>query len=163
MNALHHLAFAAVVVVVSACSGETAKDATAAVVGKGIEVSKGAVNGIAAGVEQGRKNAESADGAHIVSTDAELKSTGGARVGEVVADGEGARIDILIENTADKPLRATRLDVIVLDTDGVVATSTVASTELTVPAKAKARLAVTTTLKPEKVGTVRLYGQDLAR
>jgi hypothetical protein len=97
------------------------------------QLATSSVNGIAAGVEQGRKNAESADGAHIVTNDAELKLTGGARVGEVVADGEGARIDILIENTADKPLRATKLDVIVLDKDGVVATSTLASSELTVP------------------------------
>lgn len=164
MKSLHSLSFAAALVVVAAgCSGETAKDATAAVVGKGIEVSKGAVTGIAAGVEQGRKNAESADGAHIVSSDAELKLSGGAKLGEVVADGEGARVDILVENTADKPLRATKLDVIVLDKDGVVAASTLTSMELTVPAKAKAKLSVTTTLKPEKVGTVRLYGQDLAR
>lgn len=146
-----------------ACTGENAKDATAAVVGKGIEVSKGAVTGLAAGVEQGRKNAESADGAWIVSNDAELKAGGGAKLGEVVADGEGAHIDILIENNGDKPMRATKLDVIVLDKDGVVAAATVPHQELTVPAKAKAKLTVTTPLKPEKVGVVRLYGSDLPR
>ena len=112
---------AALAVVVSAalslvaCTGETAKDATAAVVGKGIEVGKGTVTGIAAGVEQGRKNAESADGALVVSTDAELKTHGGAKVGAVEADGAGSRVDILVENTTDKPLRATKPEDIVLD------------------------------------------------
>jgi ABC-type sugar transport system substrate-binding protein len=88
---------------------------------------------------------------------------GGAKLGEVVADGEGAHIDVLIENSGDKPMRATKLDVIVLDKDGVVAAASIPQQELTVPAKAKAKLTVTTPLKPEKVGVVRLYGSDLAR
>lgn len=154
-------AFALVAVV--GCTGENAKDATAAVVGKGIEVGKGTVTGIAAGVEQGRKNAESADGALVVSTDAELKAHGGARIGGVEADGAGSRVDILVENTSEKPLRATHLEVIVLDKDGVVTPSTLSTFELTVPAKAKAKVSATTSLAPDKVGNVRLYGADLAR
>lgn len=146
-----------------ACTGETAKDATAAVVGKGIEVGKGAVTGIAAGVEEGRKNAASADGAAIVASAAELSAKGGAKLGAIETDAAGARIDILIENTTDAPLRATKLDVIVLDRDGVVTPTTASAAELTVPAKAKAKLTLTTALPPEKVGTVRLYGVDVAR
>ncbi len=157
------LAASAFAVLALSCTGENAKDATAAVVGKGIEVGKGTVTGIAAGVEQGRKNAESADGALVVSTDAELKTHGGAKIGAVEADGAGSRVDILVENTSDKPLRATKLEVIVLDKDGVVTPSTLSAFELTVPAKAKAKVSATTSLAPEKVGNVRLYGADLAR
>ncbi len=145
------------------CSGETAKDATAAVVGKGIEVSKGTVTGLVAGVEQGRKNAESADGAQVINSSAELASLGAARVSSITDAGEGAKIDILVENTTDKPLRATKLEVIVLDKDGVLTPSTSSTFEVTVPPKAKAKIEVTTSLKADKVGTVRLYGQDLPR
>lgn len=153
----------ALVVTALGCTGENAKDATAAVVGKGIEVGKGTVTGIAAGVEEGRKHAESADGAVVVSTDAELKASGSAKIGGVVADGEGSKIDILVENTSDKPMRATKLEVIVLDKDGVVTPSQLSTFELTVPPKAKAKVSATTSLKPEAVGNVRLYGVDLAR
>ncbi len=45
-----------------------AKDASAAMVGKGIEVGKGTVTGIASGIAESRKNAESADGAVVVAT-----------------------------------------------------------------------------------------------
>jgi hypothetical protein len=147
-----------------ACSGELAKDATAAVVGKGIEVSKGAVTGIASGIEQGRKQGESADGALIVSTSAELSAHGGAKLGTVEASGEGSAITILIENTTDKPMRLTRAEVIVLDKEGVVAESHLANQQdLTVPPRAKAKLVATAALAADKVGVVRLNGQDLDR
>ena len=146
-----------------ACTGENAKDATAAVVGKGIEVSKGTVTGLVAGVEQGRKNAESADGAQVINSSAELAKVGNAKVSSVTDAGEGAKIDILVENTTDKPLRATKLEVIVLDKDGVVTPATSSAMEITVPPRAKAKVEVTTGLKADKVGTVRLYGQDLPR
>jgi hypothetical protein len=145
------------------CTGENAKDATAAVVGKGIEVSKGTVTGLVEGVEQGRKNAESADGAQVINSHDELTKVGSAKVSAVTDAGEGAKIDILVENSTDKPLRATKLEVIVLDKDGVVTPSTSSAMEITVPPKAKAKVEVTTGLKADKVGTVRLYGADLPR
>ena len=145
------------------CTGENAKDATAAVVGKGIEVGKGTVTGLAAGVEEGRKKAESADGAQIIDSSAELQKLGGARVSNVADVGAGAKIDILVENTTDKPLRASRLDIIVLDKDGVLTPSSPSATELTIPARAKAKVEVMTGIKADKVGTVRLYGTDLPR
>lgn len=147
-----------------ACSGEVAKDATAAVVGKGIEVSKGAVTGIASGIEQGRKQGESADGALIVSTSAELAAHGGAKLGTVEASGDGSAITILVENTTDKPMRLTKVEVIVLDKDGVLAESSLANQQdLTVPPRAKAKLVATSPLAADKVGIVRLNGQDLAK
>jgi len=146
------------------CSGEVAKDATAAVVGKGIEVSKGAVTGIASGIEQGRKQGESADGALIISTAAELAAHGGARVGSIEASGEGSAVTILVENTTDKPMRVAKLEVIVLDKDGVLSESHVNNQhELTVPPRAKAKLVATSPLAADKVGVVRLNGQDLAK
>ncbi|MDP2343740.1 MAG: FxLYD domain-containing protein [Deltaproteobacteria bacterium] len=145
------------------CTGENAKDATAAVVGKGIEMGKGTVTGLAAGVDQGRKNAESADGAHLISSSEELAKIGNAKVSSVTDVGEGAKIDILVENTTDKPLRATKLEIIVLDKDGVLTPSTTNHVEVTVPPHAKAKVEVNTGLKADKVGTVRLYGQDLPR
>jgi len=151
------------VFVVVGCTGENAKDATAAVIGKGIEVSKGTVTGIAEGIAEGRKHGESKDGALIVSNADELALHGGARVGEVVAADGKTTIPVLIENTAEQPLRATQIAVIVLDKDGVVVPVDVANGELTVPPRAKARLEVTTAVAPDRVGVVRLYGKDLPR
>ncbi len=146
----------------AACTGENAKDATAAVVGKGIEVSKGTVTGIAAGIEQGRKQGESADGA--LSSHEELMANGGATLGAIEAAGEGSSVSILVENKSDKPMRATKLSVIVLDKDGVVSENHPGFIpELTVPPHAKAKLTVSNALAPDKVGTVRLYNQDVPR
>lgn len=147
----------------ASCTGENAKDATAAVIGKGIEVGKGTVTGIAAGVDEGRKHADSADGAVVISNLAELEKAGGAKIGGVTAHNGGSQIALLIENTTDKPMRASGLNVVVLDSDGVVTNVTPDMATLTVPPRAKAKLEVTTPLAPEKVGTVRLYGKDLPR
>lgn len=146
-----------------ACSGENAKQATAAVVGKGIEVSKGTVTGIAAGIEEGRKQGESADGAVIISSAEELATHGGTSMGDVTADGEGSTIAILVSNTGDKPLRLTRMDPLVLDSDSVVVTSRTDHAELTVPPKAKAKLIIHASVAADKVGTVRLFGVDVPR
>ena len=145
------------------CNGENAKSATAAVVGKGIEVSKGTVTGIAAGIEEGRKQGESADGALIVSNGDELKANGGVSFGDVAANGEESDITLLVENTSDKPMRLTKLAVVVLDTDGIAIDNRPAHVEMTVPAKAKARLLIHAKVASEKVGTVRLYGVDVPR
>ncbi len=145
------------------CSGELAKDATAAVVGKGIEVSKSTVSGIAQGIAEGRKHGASADGALVVSTAEELAVYGGARVGDITAADGATTIAVLIENTAEQPLRASRLEVIVLDKDGVVAPTRAAEHEVTVPPRSKVRLEITTALAADRVGTVRLYGKDLVR
>ena len=160
---LRLLASSLVFVSLVGCTGENAKDATAAVIGKGIEVSKGTVTGIAEGVAEGRKHGESKDGALIVSSADELALHGRARLGEVTATAGKTTIPILVENTADQPLRATSIVVIVLDKDGVVIPVDVADGELTVPPRAKARLEVTTAVAPGRVGVVRLYGKDLAR
>ncbi len=145
------------------CTGENAKDATAAVVGKGIEVGKGTFTGIAAGVDKGRKQADSADGAVVISNTAELEKSGAARVAGVTGAAGSSVIAVIVENNTEKPMRATGLDVIVLDSDGVVTAAQQSATELTIPPKAKAKLEVTTSLAPEKVGTVRLYGKDLPK
>jgi hypothetical protein len=148
----------------SGCSGEVAKDATAAVVGKSIEVGKSTVTGIASGIQEGRKNAASADGALIVSTADELKAHGGGLLGGITAAGDGADVAVLIENKGDQPMRVTGLDVLVLDTDGVVLRpSTPPEREVTVPPHAKARVVVAVPVSPHKVGVVRLFGVDVAR
>ncbi len=152
-----------VVAGVVACNGENAKDATAAVVGKGIEMGKGTVTGIAEGIAEGRRQGASADGAVVVANADELALHGGARVGEVVTKEGSTTISILVENTGGKPLRATQIAVIVLDKEGVVIPINVVSDELTVPPNAKSRLEVTTSLTADRVGTVRLYGKDLPR
>jgi hypothetical protein len=154
---------AAAILQLVACSGETTKDVTGAVVGKAIEVGKGTATGIAEGVEQGRKNAESADGAVIISNADELAKVGGVTLGEVAPAGEQAKVAILVENKGDKPARVTNIAVIALDTDGVVIPTTPSSSEVTVPPHAKSRYEFTAAAKAEKVKTVRFYGKDVPR
>jgi hypothetical protein len=157
------LFFVAVTVAIAACSGETAKDATSAVVGKAIEVGKGTATGIATGVEEGRKHADSADGAVVVSNAEELWQHGGASVGEVTPNGEHATVGVLFDNSGEKPMRVTKIDVIVLDNNGVMVPTSGGAGELTVPAKAKARYTFSAAAKPEQVKTVRVYGKDLTK
>jgi hypothetical protein len=157
-----HISRATVKVAAGACTGENAKDATAAVVGKAIEVGKGTATGIASGVEEGRKSAESVDGAVVVSNADELGKNGGAKVGEVTASGAGSRVTVLFENTGEKPMRVTHIDVLALDKDGVVIPTTIIEgTEVTVPAKAKAKYQFAANGAPDQVKTVRIYGKDI--
>lgn len=146
------------------CTGETAKDATSAVVGKAIEVGKGTATGIASGVEAGRKNAESADGAIVVSNAEELAQHGGAALGEVTAAGDAAAtVAVLFENKGDQPMRVTKIDVLALDGGGVVIPVQAGAAELTVPAHAKAKYTFTVSGASDSVKTVRVYGKDIAK
>lgn len=145
------------------CTGENAKDATSAVVGKAIEMGKGTATGIASGVEEGRKSAESADGAIVVSSASELATHGGATLGEITGAGDAATVAVLFENKGDKPMRVTKIDVLALDGSGVVIPTQSGGTEVTVPAHAKAKYTFTASGAADSVKTVRVYGKDIAK
>ncbi|XXF78992.1 hypothetical protein P2318_04355 [Myxococcaceae bacterium GXIMD 01537] len=93
------------VVLISACKGETAKDVTASVVGKAVEVTKGAGSGVVAGIEQGRKGAESADGSRTLSTPDEVFASAELQVIEVKpAQPKGVEVVVAVTNKSPNPL-----------------------------------------------------------
>ena len=57
------LAALAIVMLISACSGDNAEKAAAGAVSKAVELAKGAATGVGKGVDEGRKASTSADGA----------------------------------------------------------------------------------------------------
>lgn len=156
----------AVLVVASACSGETAKDATGAVVGKTVELAKGATSGVVEGMREGRKDAPSVDGAVVVSTWEELATHGEVSVfAKSAVDGNpgAANVEIAIENKGDKPLRLSNVDVLGVDADGFVLKPVSGSlSSQTVPAKAKVKEAIRFDVAPAKVTKVRVWSKDLA-
>ena len=165
-----------VAVVLSGCSGEQAKKTTADAAKKTVEVTKGAITGIDEGIEQGRKAAESADGAIILSTKEEFAKALTVEVLTVrkalvsplsVGTGweDGATENVAgFANDGEKPVRVTEFDskgtVILLDTEGYVVKAGVIPREFTVPEKAKYKVTFRFPCKPEAAGKLRIHGVD---
>jgi hypothetical protein len=93
------------VFLVAACKGETAKDVTATVVGKAVEVTKGAGTGVVTGIEEGRKGAESTDGARSLSKPDEVFASTEFKVIEVKpASPKGVEVVLAVTNKAPQPI-----------------------------------------------------------
>ncbi|MCY1080468.1 hypothetical protein [Archangium lansingense] len=90
---------------VSACKGETAKEVTAAVVGKAVEVTKGAGTGVVTGIEEGRKGTESTDGSRTLSKPDEVFASTELQVIEVKpASPKGVEVVLAVTNKATQPI-----------------------------------------------------------
>jgi hypothetical protein len=136
-----------------ACSGEVATGVTSTVVGKAVEVGKGTARGLAEGVERGRRDGESLDGARLVSSWADLEGRGEIAVVDTSAATDSGEIEVTLAfvNDGDEPLRVTGLQVVALDADGFVLTPAAPPPSLTVPPHAKDRR------------VLRFRGEDVAR
>lgn len=145
------------------CSSENAKDATSAVVGTAVEVSKGAATGIAKGIVEGRKKGESADGAFLVTKWEDLKDQGEITVFEATQADDVVTVVLAVENKSDKPMRVTKLEPLGIDGAGFVVKANPAkgSPALTVPPQSKVRHTVTFAAKKDGIGGVRVLGHDL--
>ncbi len=144
------------------CNSENAKGATAALVGTAVEVSKGTATGIVEGVIEGRKAGESADGAAIVTTWAELEKVGSVAVFDVKGEGDTANVVLAVENKGEVPLRISNMKVLGLDGDGFVVKPTSAGTaSLTVPPKSKVRHKSTFAVAVKNLKSVRVFNHDL--
>ena len=137
------------------------KEVTAWVVGETVEAGKEVSTGIVEGVAEGRKAGESVDGATIVTGLAELQANGTVSVREVRLGPGGCEVVLAFENTSDKPMRISGIELIALDSDGFTLRPQESVAGLTVPAKAKDQLAIRFGEPPEKIKTVRVWGLDL--
>lgn len=144
----------------TACSGDSAKNATASAVSKAVEVAKGAATGIEQGAEKGRKASDSVDGARIVSNGTELKA---ALTGEVLSvKGKGpAEVTLGFANASTAPVRvvdlASKEHFTALDSEGFACTVDHADDEFTVPAKAKLKVVASITCSDKPIAMVRLF------
>lgn len=147
------------------CSGETAKDATGLVVGKAVELSKGATSGIVEGIEQGRKGAPSVDGAIVVTSWDDLVAHGAISVLSKQAPagvpGE-TTVELAIENKGEEPMRLSGVEVLGLDRDGFALKPTSGLLDQTVPPKAKVKAAVQLPAEPVKVAKLRIWSHEIA-
>ncbi len=143
------------------CTGERAKEATSAVIGKAVEVSKGTASGIVEGMKEGRAEAPSVDGARVISRWDQLEGAGSITVLKKLAAGDHTAVELALENTGDVPLRFSGLSFLALDDEGFTLEVSAPSTEQTVPPKARSRLTVQVTAAPAKVAKLRVWTHEL--
>jgi hypothetical protein len=145
-----------------ACSGDWMRSCTSTVVGETVEAGKEVTKGVVEGIEDGRKQGASVDGATLVSSWAELEAVGSLVVFDLTAEGEGCLVTLAVVNDGEGPLRLTNLAISGLDVDGFVLTATSdAPSQVTVPAHAKDKVQVRFSVQPDRLGVVRIWGKDL--
>lgn len=127
---------------------------------KGVEAVKNTTKGLEEGAEKGRKAGASTDDAVVVTSLADLKGNGSLSVAEVRRAGVGTEVVIVVDNTSERPLRITRLDVFALDSKGFVKRPVAAPPEITVPAKAKDKLVVAFDPGRDKLVKARIWGTE---
>jgi hypothetical protein len=156
---LHQLV---IIGLLAGCTGERAKEATSTVIGKAVELGKGTASGIAEGVEEGRKEAPSADGAAVVTKWADLAAHGDITVIGKAANNGSAVVDLAIENKGDAPIRLSGVEILGFDADGFTLTPTTPAIDQTVPAKAKVKAQVAFATEPTKVAKIRVWDHEIA-
>ena len=137
------------------------KEITSFVVGNTVEAGKEMTKGVVEGVEEGRKQGESVDGATIVTRSEDLEANGSVSVREVTGGDADAHVVLAFENTTDKPLRLSNVEVLALDADGFTQRPVSTEFSLTVPPRAKDQLVVDFAVGTSKIHTVRVWGKDL--
>lgn len=144
------------------CQGSQAKQATATVVGKVVELGKGTTAGVAEGLSEGREAGDSVDGARVVNTWEELTEDGDVVVHRVEHKEGRTTVTLAVANRGDVPLRVAELRVLALDEDGFALKPTSASLHaVTVPPKARERITVVFDAPAGKLKAVRVYDHDL--
>ena len=151
-----------IIILATACTGEKAKEATSTVIGKAVELGKGTASGIAEGVEEGRKEAPSADGAIVVTKWEDLANHGTVTVLGKKGEAGQATVELALENTGDAPLRFSGVEILGFDADGFTLNPTTPAIDQTVPPKAKVKASVSFAGDAAKVAKIRIWTQDLA-
>jgi hypothetical protein len=127
---------------------------------KSVETVKNTTKGLSEGMEKGRKEGASTDDALVVASLADLKGAGSLSVAEVRRAPVGTEVVLVVDNTGERPLRITRLDVFALDSKGFVKRPVAAPPEITVPPKAKDKLVVAFESGADKLAKARIWGVD---
>jgi len=148
------------------CSGETAKKTASKVTKKAVEMTKGTLTGIEKGIEDGRKAAESTDGALIITNAEDLNNNVSISFVSVCPNDldQSLTLDIGFENNSDKPVRIVNLhdkgNLLFLDKEGFAYELNHGPSELTVPPKAKVKLPFSFKGKVNSLNKVRIYGKE---
>jgi hypothetical protein len=153
-----------------ACGGESAQKVTSTVVGKGVEIAKGAGSGVTEGIENGRKDARSADGSRTLTSAEEVAAAIDLAVYEVKPAGERVEVVVAVTNKTPDAVHLLGLHdnggAQVIDDEGF-ATPLAADApgqlagEIQVPPNAKVKVSLLFTGKADKVKSVRLWGRDV--
>jgi hypothetical protein len=127
------------------CRGETAKETASTVTKKTVEVGKSTLSGVAEGIDEGRKAAESSDGALLVTNLEELKERLKVEIDSVVtADTNVVSVIIVLGNDNDRPVRVTNLGnkgaLLLLDQERFASELSRNLDDITVPEQAKVKV-----------------------
>jgi hypothetical protein len=157
------LASAPLIIFLIACSGGFYRDCTSTVIGKTVETSKEVTKGVSEGIEEGRKQGESADGAIIAYSLADLEDHGSMRVHSIEAKGDTqASVVLAVANDSEQPLRVVGIEVVALDADDFVHKPvSTRQKDVTVPQRAKDKVAFDFNISSDQIAMVRVWGQDL--
>lgn len=166
------LLVAVAVVALFSCKGENAKDATSALVGKTVELTKGIGSGIGDGIEKGRKETTSADGSKVLSLPDEVMAAVDIQVHEVSAGSpKGANVVLAVTNKTATPVHLIGLQAqggaLLVDKEGF-STPLLANAPgqlgeaIVVPPNAKVKATLVFEGDAAKVAGVRLWGKDFA-
>lgn len=157
--------FALFALTLTHCSGETTKDAVGTVTKKTAENIKGAVAGIAIGIEEGRKQVTSSDGAVVIDKANELDGKITIEIIKHVRTENGVAITISFANTTEQPYRITggifgKDAILALDKEGFVARAKNEISDLTVPPQAKDVAVFHFEAKETPFSRLRAFGKD---
>ncbi|MHB8879557.1 MAG: hypothetical protein ACYC8T_38170 [Myxococcaceae bacterium] len=169
---MNRVALVVVPLMLLGCKGETAKDATSALVGKTVEVTKGIGSGIGDGIEQGRKNTTSADGSKVLSSPAEVLENVDLAVFEVsAAPNKGVTVVMAVTNKTANPLHLIGLQAkggaLLVDKEGfstplLPGAPGQLGEAIVVPPSAKVKANLVFEGEAAKAASVRLWGKDFA-
>ena len=157
---MRHLTVFCIVAVASSVFTLGCRKMAERVAEKGVAAVKDTTKGLSEGAEKGRKEGASTDDAVVVTSLADLKGAGSLSVAEVRRAPVGTEVVLVVDNTGERPLRITRLDVFALDSKGFVKRPVAAPPELTVPAKAKDKLVIAFDTGADKLAKARIWGVD---
>lgn len=151
--------------------GDTSRTVTSTVVGRTVEASKGVVDGLQEGIEDGRKSAESVDGSLVVATPAEVAAATVLSVWAVEETDAGIDVTLAIENLTHESLHLIGLDgeggAILIDPDGFAtplakgSPGTTATAAIVVPPKAKVKATLAFPQATDGAAAVRVWGAEL--
>jgi hypothetical protein len=152
----------------TACpSSESTKNAVAVVTKKTVGVTKSAIAGVAEGIDAGRKETVGFDGAHVVSTYAEITKLLTIELLKADADDKGhLRVTLGFANDTDAPVRlsgwSAKAEILVLDKNGYVKRLTNDLPQTTIPAKAKDKVDFLFDIAPEDAVTMRFFEGEIS-
>lgn len=155
--------YASVAVTALCIASAGCKEVTETVVEKGVKAAKDTTRGVSEGLEKGRKQGQSADDAVVVSRPEEIKGKGAITVRALRQHPENpkhAEIELAFENTSERPLRFTKLEVLALDGEAFVNRPRTHPSDVTVLPKTKDRLVVAFEADAKTLAKVRIWGVE---